>query len=162
MKTTFKIIATIFIVLFPPALAWHTFVHPLISYFDARDWIQTETDTLTVRAEQSRGKTHTIVEYTFDHPNGKTAGDAVQFWPGSFRNTIDPRLQDVTMTTVWYDPMTPRRCVLFKDIDWGGFAFGMIPCVFSVLSFWILFGLLSVAFRTINEEAEQDAPSNGG
>jgi Protein of unknown function (DUF3592) len=154
MKITFKIIATVFIVLFPPILAWHTFVHPAISYFDARDWISTDTTSLTVQAQSRRGKTHTRVNYTFEHSGGEASGDTLEFWPGSHRNSIDPRLNGVSSSTVWYDPLNPQRSVLFRDFDSIGFAFGLIPCAFSGFSFWILFLLVSSRIFPIHEEAQ--------
>jgi len=153
MKSTVKIIATIFIVLIPPILAWYTFVHPLISYIGARDWIATETTSLTVRSLSRRGKTHTYVEYTFEHPKGKASGHTVQFWPGSHRNSVDPRLDGVSSSRIWYDAVNPERSAIFRDFDMSGFAFGLIPCFFSVFSGWILFGSFSSRVRSINEEA---------
>jgi len=161
MKSALKIVATIFIVLFPPILAWHTFVHPVISYIGARDWIATETTSLTVRARSSQGKTHTGVEYTFEHSQGIGSGDTVQFWPGSYRNTVDPGLIGVSALRVWYDPLNPRRSVLFRDFSVIGFAFGLIPFAFSMLSFWVLVGLISAAFKTRKEDAEQVGASDG-
>jgi hypothetical protein len=141
MKTILKIFAVLLFVTVPPALAWHTFAKPLTLYFDALDWLRSETISLKVDTKSSRGKTHTMVEYTFKHQLGNSTGRTIQFWPGSSRNSIDPRLVGAKTMTVWYDPDDPNRSVLFRSIDWVAFSFGLIPCVLSFFSPAMLAGL---------------------
>jgi Protein of unknown function (DUF3592) len=147
MKQIAKVIATIFVVVLPPMVAWGTFFKPLILHIDARSWIQTETTDLLVRVESRRGQTYTIAKYTFVHSSGEASGDKVSFWSGYSMNGIDSRLDGVNRSGVWYDPSDPQRSVLFRDIDWIALAFGLIPCCFSVISFYIVFGIIRVVIR---------------
>lgn len=135
-------LAAIFVIIIPPFLAWGCFVRPILYTLRSQNWVQSQTLTLSVSEKSQHGKAHTGIRYTFQTLDGIQRGDDLSFWPGSYRATIDPRVDGAASARVWYDPGDPRLSVLFREIDVPSCLFGLIPCAFSVLSMYLLFSLL--------------------
>ena len=143
MVKTLACIAIVFIVVFPPYVAWLALIEPLVRVIGARDWEPIESKSLEVdRRDIRKGRAITEVHYTFEYEGSNFTGDTLTFWRGSDSGKIHPIVANQQNVKLWIDPQDPSNSTIIKGIEWKNLIFGLIPLFFCYFSAGILWAVV--------------------